>query len=324
MSKWEIPPAQSGEDYQARVSELLPEGERQVPGQHVVSQVVLKGFAAPGPRGEGWRLTPYDLRRRSELKVRGPGGCGKTSHFLPFASASAEKLWNTVERRLDDAIRSARAGRLHGNGNHIEAIKDGIALHLVRSHRYLQVHRSAVPAAVDQVRNEVLATRRPLLIREFQRRYGLYPAGTDALGFLVDEAMSGWLDLEAIGALPRVSMEFMFERIRTVLRGLAIEVWHVPSGCELLISDSPAITFRYRSNNTLIEPNIALGDAHGVALPLAGDCLVAIGPAAKDEELVPDQVRLWNELQVRSGHEYAYYRPGSGLGSFVSSTLATM
>ena len=73
--------------------------------QHVVSRVVLKGFAAPGAKGAGWQLTPFDVHRRNELKSRGLRGCGKISNFLTFAPASAEHLWNKgVENKLDSAI----------------------------------------------------------------------------------------------------------------------------------------------------------------------------------------------------------------------------
>ena len=63
--------------------------------------------------------------------------------------------------------------------------------------------------------------------------------------------------------------------------------------------------------------NIAFGDSHGAALPIARDCLVAIGAAAKDDFLAADQVELFNELQVRNADAHVYFRPGSGLETFV-------
>ena len=51
--------------------------------------------------------------------------------------------------------------------------------------------------------------------------------------------------------------------------------------------------------------------------------MVGISPDvdAEDGELTPNQVRLFNKLQVLVAHEYVYYRPGSGLGIFVESVL---
>ena len=116
-------------------------------------------------------------------------------------------------------------------------------------------------------------------------------------------------------------MEAMFRRVRAAFRRQAIEVWHVPIGYELLISDSPAFTFQYLNGNTSVVPNVAIGDSHGVALPVARNCLVVIRPKAKDDELLPGQVSLFNELQVTISHRYVYYRPGSGLKAFVEAML---
>jgi hypothetical protein len=105
---------------------------------------------------------------------------------------------------------------------------------------------------------------------------------------------------------------------------MPIEVWHVPRGKELLISDNAAFTFAYSDNNSKIAMNMAFGDSHGAALPIARDCLVAIGAAAKDALLPADKVDLFNELQVRNADAYVYFRPGSGLETFVRRIASTI
>ena len=321
MSKWEIPPADPSEVYLNRIRELEPEAHKRIKNQHVVSKVILKGFAAPGPGGTGWQLTPFDLHLGRELKARGLRGCGKLPDFLEYASESAEQLWKSVEDQLHAAIGASRAGHFHDQDAHAEAMKDGIALHLVRSLRYLEIHRASVTHSIENVRQEALHSRRALLQAEFRRRYGLLAAGPEALGMLLDEPISKWRSLDTRGVTVRTSMESMFRRVRAALRRQAVEVWHVPIGYELLISDSPAFTFRYLDGNTSVLPNVAIGDSHGIALPVARDCLVVIGPEAKDDELLPGQVSLFNELQVTVSHQYVYYRPGSGLKIFVQTML---
>jgi hypothetical protein len=85
MSNWEIPPADPSDIYLKRLRELEPQADKRIKNQHVVSKVILKGFAAPGP-GTGWQLTPFDLHLSQELNPRGLGGCGKVPDFLTFAS----------------------------------------------------------------------------------------------------------------------------------------------------------------------------------------------------------------------------------------------
>jgi hypothetical protein len=321
MPAWEIPPADPSDVYLQRISDLEPDVGKRITNQHVVSKVLLKGFAAPGPAGSGWQLTPFDLRLGREQKTRGLRGCGKVSDFLTFASESAELLWKTVEDQLDPAIRAARAGRLHDHDSQVETIKDAIALHLVRSHRYLQVHRTIIEQSIEFVRQDALRSRTATLAAEFRHLHGLLPAGPEALAMVLDKPIAKWRALDTRGATVRVSMEAMFRRVRVALRAQAVEVWHVPSGHELLISDTPAFTFRYLDEDTTIQPNVAIGDSHGVALPLALDCLAVIGPAAKDDQLTPDQVRLFNQVQVVIAHRHVYYRPGSGLSASVRARL---
>jgi hypothetical protein len=321
MPAWEIPPANPSEVYLQRISDLEPEADKRITNQHVASKIILKGFAAPGRAGSGCQLTPFDLRLGHEQKARGLRGCGKVPDFLTFASESAELLWKTVEDQLDPAISAARAGRLHDHDAQVEAIKDAIALHLVRSHRYLQMHRTIIAQSIGFVRQDVLRSRTAMLGAEFQHRHGLLPAGPEALAAVLDEAIAKWRALDARGATVRVSMEAMFRRVRAALRAQTVEIWHIPQGHELLISDTPAFTFRYLAENTTIQPNVAIGDSHGIALPLARDCLAVIGPAAKDDDLTPDQVRLFNQVQVVIAHRHVYYRPGSGLGAFVRAML---
>jgi hypothetical protein len=318
MSNWEIPPADPSDIYLKRLRELEFQADKRITNQHVVSKVLLRGFAAPGPRGAGWQLTPFDLHLGHEQKPRGLGGCGRVPNFLTFASESAEQLWKGVEDQLHTAIEAAAAGHLHDQSGHIEAIKDGVALHLVRSLRYLEIHRAIVAPSIENVRQTALQSKRAMLEAEFHRRHGLVAVGNEALATVLEEPISKWRALDERGAIARVSMEAMFRRVRAVVRSQAVEVWHAPPGSELLISDSPAFTLRYLGANANIQLNIAIGDCHGIAMPLTSGCLVVIGPQDTDDELLPDQVSYFNRLQIEVAHRHVYYRPQSGLGTFVS------
>jgi hypothetical protein len=321
MSNWEIPPADPSDIYLKRLRELEPLADKRIKNQHVVSKVILKGFATTGPHDAGLQLTPFDLRLGQEQKPRGLDGCGRVPDFLTFASESAEKLWKGVEDQLHSAIMAARGGHLHDQSADVEAILDGIALHLVRSPRYLALHHAIVEQSIENVRRTALRSRRAMLQAEFQRRHGLVAAGNETLATVLEEPISKWRALDARGAIARASMEAMFHRARVAVRSGAVEVWHVPPGYELLISDSPAFTFRYFSGGAGIQLNIAIGDCHGIAMPIARDCLVAIGSKEKDGVLLPEQVSFFNRLQVEVGHRHVYYRPCSGLKTFVQTVL---
>jgi Protein of unknown function (DUF4238) len=243
-------------------------------------------------------------------------------NLLTYASASAEDTWNRVETHLAAAIQVARNDGLPDGGPESDVIKNAIALHLVRNQRYLDIHHTAASASLTEIRREAPFRRAHLLKAEFHRRYGLHAAGPDALRTLLDEPLAGWEEFVASGALARISMESMFERICTTLRPLSVQVWHTPAGHDLLISDSPAFTFRYNNDFTAIETNMAIGDSHGVAFPIARDCLVSIGPNATDGIFSPDDVELFNSLQIQVARQYVYYRQGSILREWVRAAIA--
>jgi hypothetical protein len=315
MATWRFP--EPAADYDTMIATLEAETDAPVKDQHVVSRVVLKGFAAPGKGGVGWQLTPFDLLNARELKRLGIRGCGKIANFLPFASASAERLWKTVEDDLGSAIEAARGGTLTPTSHHAQVIKDGIALHLVRNPRYLKIHQDSAQETASVVYQEAPFRHASILQQEFYRRHGIHAAGPEALRTLLTESLGAWDELQKTGKLARASMEAMFERIRTGLRELDLEVLHAPSGHELIISDAPAFAFRFEDATT-ISAGGALGDAHGIAMPISRDCVAVIGPAHKTHRMSSDEVALFNRLQIERAIRFVWFRPGSGLGAYVA------
>jgi hypothetical protein len=322
VAKWNFPPG--NDDYLELVARL-PLDPGPVPHkQHVVSRAILRGFATPGSSGRGWSLTPFDVLEGRQLSDRGLRGCAYVEDFIVYAAQSAELVWKVVEDRLPGAIAAARQGFLHtvDNGGLRDTITDAIALHFVRSSRRLRQHLRIAEQVTADVRTRALLEKQTMLVNDFVRRYGLIPAGPDALETVVDGALAPWRDAIENGALTRVALESLFERIRSGLRGMPIEVWHVPLGNELLISDNAAFTFAYTDDGANITTNMAFGDSHGVVLPLASDCLVAVGSVPKDDRLVPAQVAFFNDLQIRNADAYVYFRPRSALAGFVKQRLA--
>ena len=123
-------------------------------------------------------------------------------------------------------------------------ITDAVALHFVRNPRLLREESRLVAQATSEVRTRTLLEREAMVRDEFVRRYNLWPAGPQALEVVLDDAMIPWREYIESGALARVTLESLFERIRVGLRGMPIEVWHVPRGKEFLISDKCGVHVR--------------------------------------------------------------------------------
>ena len=115
-----------------RIRELAPEGAAgHVTGQHVVSKVILRRFAASSARDKGL-VYPFRLRHpNARHRLLGPDGCGKIPDFIPYASASIEALWKQTEDKLHDALAAVDEGMLLPNPGHAAVIRDAIAQELI-------------------------------------------------------------------------------------------------------------------------------------------------------------------------------------------------
>ena len=313
MSTWQFPPRDPAEDpfdlARALETETLPP----VHNQHVVSRGVLRGFASPARAGTGAQLIPYDVTRRHMGRPRGLKGCAKIDNFVKFASGSVEQLWKETEDKVGPVIGKAGSDPSTLSDSDRALPKQALALHFVRSPRFRRVHDDSVASSLATIRAQIMHDHSPLLAREFVRAFQLEPAGPQALELILDRAIDPWYQLVDSGALFRVSIASMYTRVQATLDAAPLEVWHTKPGCELLISDSPAMTIRYhqRGDRVEAEPNTAIGDAHVVCMPLASDLLVAVGAADKYDVLDEDNVRLFNQLQAQSAHRHLYVRPGS-------------
>ncbi|PPK61882.1 uncharacterized protein DUF4238 [Actinokineospora auranticolor] len=261
------------------------------------------------------------MKLAHEMQARGIRGCGKIPHFIRYASKSLEEHWKTtVEDHLPEAISAARENRILGDHRLTTVLKDCIALHLVRSPRFLKIHNSSVMQAMVDVREEVVTQYQAELQREFRRAHGVVAAGGEALDMVVDRYIAPWRGYMDSGLLERQSVEETFERIRGTFSRLDLQILRVPAFREFVIADSPAFTYRFTSQGKL-ELWMAIGDSQGAAMPIARDCYAVVADEPLYQEVEPFFVDLLNYAQMRIAFRHVYYRPQSGLGKFVAGAL---
>jgi hypothetical protein len=304
-----------------RIQQLAPEASAgHVRGQHVISKVILKRFAADSGPSKNL-LYPFHLERPDAYhKLLGPAGCGKVPNFITYASASAEQMWKQTEDRLHDALTALDNGALFDHPVHQATIKDVIALHYARSTAARVVHFRIFTQAYAAARSLWLTTWRPKLTAAFYKTKGFYPLGDQALGKFLDEVMEQSLDLAATGQLFRVRIEEIYRKAREHIGGSALEIL-TPGRNEFLIGDIPALTIRRDSPQPGVLSGIALGDADTVIMPFGPRHLAALARTNLTAELAPEQVDAVNTFQVKGAGEFVYLRPGSGLEGFVRSVL---
>lgn len=320
-----MPPSTSpreafSQEYEALLLRLQPEAGELIKKQHIVSQVLLRRFAGQDKNG-GAVLVPFDVKNGRELKQTGTAGCAWIPHFVPYASKSAEELWQVVEDKIGAAIDTIERGRLDLNTS--TTIKDAIALHLVRSIRYMQVHTDSTKLTPIRVLEKALREQYSALQREYIKRHGHAPSPADLIHFagkLVTEQAEERFD----GSHTRVMIEHTFDSAKRMMSGHAVQIWRTPPGAELLISDSPAFTMRYSADRRTVRPNVAIGDAHAIVMPLGRTTLACTGPKKKRAILTAEQVDFFNSTLIQNADRFVYYHPESQLKSFISRTQSNL
>ncbi|MDG9709372.1 DUF4238 domain-containing protein [Streptomyces sp. DH10] len=288
----------------------------QISRQHLVSQVLLRQFTMLDPKGRGWQLQPFDVcnpERRNKLKS--PRRCGWVEDFVAFDSASAEDLWGSVETRAPAALAAVQAGTPFADPMHIEALRDLVVLHFVRSHRYRGVYTSAFGTVRVNVRSKLIRQYPEQLRREALRQTGLHLDGSGSLGTFAERLVEQSEVTQDFGSgkLFRTSIENMFNKVRAMASKWHLEVLTAESG-QFLIGDNPAVTVR--TDATPFSYNMAFGDAHSIVLPIGPRHLLALGPKNTLGSIPRAVVDEINTVQILASDRYVYMHPRSELETF--------
>ncbi|MEU0521105.1 DUF4238 domain-containing protein [Streptosporangium sp. NPDC006007] len=289
-------------------------GIQHVSRQHVVSQVLLKQFAVPRPKSSGLQLIKFDLDypERSQ-KPKSPRACGWVEDFVRIESASAENLWGRVEQEVPPTLMAVHDGTVFNDPKHAETLRNLIAVHMVRSHRYHKVHHNAFSDVYKRLRTTLLRNNEELLRVEALRETGLHLPGPHTLGAYLDRIMENSTPTKdhKSGRLFRNNIEEMFDKIRFFLAKFKIEIIAPESGA-FIIGDNPAITMRHDGTY-----NMAIGDAHTVVLPIGPKHLIALGPNNLIGSIPKSKVDDLNKLQAIAANRHVFFRPDSETEKFV-------
>src|SRR5690242_4311325 len=122
----------------SRLDELRAEADPEIARQHVVSKVILRRFTNSDRLLQPVSVTDPEAPNR----LIGPAGVGWEHSFIPRASASAERLWGTVENGLGQVIRRC-AARVPLSVADLDLLKLAIVLHYVRNPKSLVPHQQS-------------------------------------------------------------------------------------------------------------------------------------------------------------------------------------
>lgn len=150
--------------------------------QHTVTEHLLTRFTDLS----SGKLKAYYLPRRREYD-NSPSRVGRVYRYIQHDPQTHEDYWNTeVENHLPTAFATVDDGTVLDHPDLVKVLKGCIALHWARSAAYKKAHEKLLASVTEQQKHQWLENFKPELERAYYLRYGLYPAGTEALKHIND------------------------------------------------------------------------------------------------------------------------------------------
>jgi hypothetical protein len=300
-----------------QLTEQAIDGARaKVTKQHFLSQVVQRRWEEPVPvHGDGLKF--YDL----DTCVEDYGtteDLGMVKDFVQIDSKATEDLWWVVENDFNRAVDPIVAGQSPAP-KHLETLKACVALHYIRNPQIVKPHHDGFATAVE------LQTERLIQLGYAEAFYydehGIWPAGPEALKEGVQLIQERMTALHGSGALFRLSIQRLYEKVRDEwFATMNIELV-VPASAskEFLVGDVPALTVDTTTGMAGVRNGIAIGNADLIFMPLAPKLAAivggGIGVRAADDLEVDDL----NRYQVIGASRYVYYRPGATFAPWIAT-----
>jgi Protein of unknown function (DUF4238) len=306
----------------ARIQQIVDTGRQalntaspRIPGQHVVSQALLKRFCIPTSQSD--QLISYNLQFGTSRR-RSPRAVGKLENFVKIDSQETEQLWGLTEQNLPAAIDAARTRQIFNQPQHVATIKAAIALHFARGLEVLDTTDALWQRWLAEARAAFLFDRRRME-ELYYLKHGIVASGAAVAQQIADDLMAEPEALYRSGAAFRLRVVDFYEEARRWAASAHLEILRPAGRSEFLIGDTPAITIDGSRQTFGLRAGVTFGDATTVVLPLSPKRVAALGSADRSEAVPAAGVRLLNSFQVANARSFVYMRPGSGLEGFVAS-----
>jgi len=285
---------------------------------HVVTKALLRRFVDPATR----KLTGYHLASRREYG-KSPGSVGWVEQFIKYRPEETEAEWRQIENRLHDAFKAVDDESIFSQPDHVETIKKCIALHWARSKVYKDLHETILEAGREWHKRQWRQHYQPLLVAAFVSKYGLYPAGPEALDHIND----------LLYAPPAIitSGEFFASRVRSLVSRAsgyfstqALQIGRAAGSEQLLIGDTPMLSFKRGESGPLRDFRAPLFEAATVVLPIGPRHVAALGRQEKWIALDASAIEMLNVYQVLAAKDWVMYHPSGALMPFVDKIVTAI
>jgi hypothetical protein len=281
--------------------------------QHVVSRLVLRRWA------DAKGLLVSHRVDNGFVRTAGPAGLGRIDSFVqPELSYSVEHRWAEIESRAGEAIQRALAIAEPPTGDVEDALKDLLALHLLRSHDTTEQWAEII-ASNERVHGVVELLNEPGVLEQLVvARTGIHATGP---GLLNDERDFQLTQLErqlGMGGLAFVESTLRtLEKVRKRFADLRVQIGWSDDGAPFLIGDTPAVLLDTDKGAVGFRNGVTLNSSNQLLMPIGPHHTLSLGPEPAWLQVPPNVVDELNGLQLWNSRERVMYGTDSGLGEWV-------
>lgn len=285
--------------------------------QHVVTRRLLDRWVNRPGTG---RIQPFDVAQGIELREIPTRRAAVVEDFVRFLPVETERRWAQLEQHLPTVFSALDDGRLLEDPDLMEVARDCIALHYARSKTVRIVHALAQHRAVES-QAQALRANPSALDRHYFDRTGFHPPLNSGAHreWIIGELLSGFAALVESGETFQESVIRNYEEVKDWLSSSTLEIAQPAEGAgEFLIADSPAAALKPGWAGVGPLGGVTLAEATTIILPLGPRHMAAVARVSQVHQLDQAATDLLNSAEVAHAVQGVYYRPGSGLGSFVA------
>jgi Protein of unknown function (DUF4238) len=183
------------------------------------------------------------------------------------------------------------------------------------THLYKEAHMKLLEDVTEKQKRQWLENFKPVLGRAFYDRYGLYPAGDEALEH-INDLLHETPEIVTSGEWFARRVRHNFDVARNHFADSKLEMARPPAGKQLLIGDSPGLSVA--SRNGQLYTKVPLFEAGTITLPIGPNHSIGLGKGGdKWIDLDESHVVRLNAMQVNEATSWVIYHSRSGLKSFV-------
>ena len=281
--------------------------------QHVVSRFLLKRWSDSGGLLISHRIDNGYVRRV------GPAGVGRIDSFVQLdLSDPVERRWADIESRAGDAIQRAVEAAEPAEGDVADALKDLLALHLLRSRDSTERWALSITSN-ERIRQLLEWLDEPGVLENLAlARTGIHAAGPELLEAEKDFQLARLERELGMGGVGFVESTLTnLDQVRTRFASYAVQIGWSESDAPFLIGDTPAVVVDTDSGSIGFRNGVTLKSCNQVLMPIGPHHTLSLGTEPAWVHLPAGLVSELNSLQLWNSRVVAMYGTDSQLGSWV-------